>query len=107
MPARTENVARWLHDSLLALPGVKAAPHPLGGVEYRLGAVELGHVHREELADVDAGPALADRVVGLGLAEVNPYAPPGWLSIDLHSRDGGRTALWLFSRNYRRARVAS
>jgi hypothetical protein len=93
---------RELHDVLMQLPGVSAHEHQLGGVEYRVGDVEIGHVHRHVSADVDAGAALARAVVRRGLAEVNPYAPDGWLTIDLAGSGGLRVARWLFLRNHRR-----
>src|ERR1700694_2732313 len=36
---------------LVTWPGVTAEPHRFGGVEYRYGRKEMGHVHGDRLAD--------------------------------------------------------
>jgi hypothetical protein len=95
--------AEALHAALLALPSVTVRRHRFGGREYWAGDVEIGHSHGAEKVDVHAGAALAAAVVRRGLAESNVYAPPGWVSVPLDSPTSYRVALWLLTRNHRRA----
>ena len=41
-----------IKEAVLAWPGVEAVPHRFGGIEYRLGRKEMGHVHGDRLADL-------------------------------------------------------
>ena len=41
-----------VQDEVAGWPGVTAVPHRFGGVEFRLGRVELGHIHGDYLADL-------------------------------------------------------
>ena len=48
----TPGIAEQIRNELLIWPGVTAARHRYGGVEYRLGKRELGHLHGDYLADL-------------------------------------------------------
>lgn len=95
-----KDVTAWLQRAIGELPMVTASPDRLGGTEYQIGDVSLGHVHPHGTVDLDAGEHLADLVVSSGWA--TPSAP-GRLTIDLSRPQGGTVALWLLCRNYRRA----
>jgi hypothetical protein len=41
-----------IQNEVTSWPGVEAAPHRYGGVEFRLGKRELGHLHGDYLADL-------------------------------------------------------
>lgn len=102
----SKDITAWLHQAMLDLPRVTAQPHPLGGIEYHMGEVGLGHLHHRGRVEVDAGPQLAAMVVRSGWAAPDGHGAPGRLSIDLAQPQGGSVALWLLCRNYRLASTA-
>lgn len=73
-----------IREALTAWPGVEAAPHRFGGVEYRLGRKELGHVHGDRLADLPLPRRLRDEVVAAGRAVPHHVLP-----------DTGRVTCWM------------
>lgn len=58
-----------IHDAVLSWPGVTAGPHRFGGMEYRLGKRELGHIHGERLVDVPFPKKVREEIIAAGRAE--------------------------------------
>src|SRR5688500_7114097 len=58
-----------IQEAVLAWPGVEAQPHRFGGVEYRLGSREVGHIHGDFLLDVAFPKTVRDELVSAGLAQ--------------------------------------
>ena len=71
-PSLTEAVRR----ELLAHPDVTEAPHRFGGIVFRVGGQEIGHLHGERVADLPFPPHVRDELVASGRA-----------SADLHGSD--------------------
>jgi hypothetical protein len=85
-------------------PNVTVAPHRFGGVEYRVGRRELGHVHGDRLADLPFPVAIRDELVAAGRAERHHILPEsGWVSYWMRSDDDAAGAIELFRLNYERA----
>ncbi len=90
-----------LTTELLTWPGVSAEPHRFGGVEFRYGRKELGHVHGSRLADLPFPRAVRDKVVAEGRAQphrVMPYS--GWVSFPISGPADMRALLDLFQLAY-------
>jgi luciferase-like monooxygenase len=84
-------------------PGVSVHPHRFGGVEFRLGRRELGHLHPNGLADLPFPVAVRERLVAEGRAEPHHVLPAsGWVSFRIRSEDDVARALDLFRLNYDR-----
>jgi Family of unknown function (DUF5519) len=65
---------------------VTASPHRYGGIEFRLGRREIGHIHRDALVDIPFPRAVRDALVAAGEAEPHHILPhSGWVSIFLQS----------------------
>jgi hypothetical protein len=95
------NARMTIQDRLLAWPGVTQHPHRFGGVEFRLGKRELGHIHGDHLVDIPFPRAVRDEVVGSGLAEPHHILPEsGWISRYLRQPGDVDTASALFRRSY-------
>src|ERR671915_425666 len=61
--------------------GVSSAPHRFGGVEFRLGKRELGHLHGSRLADLPFPRRVRDDLVSAGRAVPHHVMPEsGWVS---------------------------
>src|SRR5260370_14222963 len=56
-------------------PGVSSLPHRFGGVEYRYGRKEMGHVHGDRLADLPMPRRIHDEVIASGPARPRPVRP--------------------------------
>ena len=76
-------------------------PHRFGGVEFRLGKRELGHIHREGWADLPFTSRIREMLVETGRAQPHRFGVRGWVSADLDDE-----AIELFRLSYERARVA-
>jgi len=55
-------------------PGMSEAPHRFGGVEFKLGTREIGHLHGDRLLDVPFPRKLRDELVATGRAAPRPAA---------------------------------
>jgi len=85
--------------------GVTAHPHRFGGVEFRYGRVELGHLHGGHLADLPMPRRVRDELVAGGRALPHHVLPDsGWVSRRIEGRDDAEAVVELFRLNYERVR---
>jgi|tagenome__1003787_1003787.scaffolds.fasta_scaffold20121534_2 hypothetical protein len=80
--------------------GVTAHEHRFGGVEFRLGRRELGHLH-DSWADLPFTSRIREMLVETGRATPHRFGVKGWVSHDLDDE-----VIELFRLSYERARVA-
>jgi hypothetical protein len=93
---------------VLSWDGVTSAPHRFGGVEFRLGKRELGHLHGDRLADLPFPRRVRDELVESGRAEPHHVLPEsGWVSFWIAGEDDVRRVVELFRMSYERARAAA
>lgn len=89
-------------------PGVEASAHRFGGIEYRVGRRELGHVHGDAIADLPLPRRVADELIVNGRAGRHRWVPDsGWVTVDLAAPGGVETAIELFRLGYDRAQAAA
>jgi Luciferase len=83
--------------------GVVAAPHRFGGLEFRVGRRELGHLHGSRLADLPFPVAIRNQLVTAGRAERHHILPDsGWVSARIRGEDDVKAVIDLFRLNYDR-----
>jgi hypothetical protein len=88
-------------------PDIEVGDHRFGGVEFRLGRRELGHLHGESHADIAFPRRVRDELVAAGRAQPHRAIPDsGWVSVPIDSEDGVERALDLFRMAYERAQAA-
>jgi Luciferase len=88
-------------------PEVSVAAHRFGGVEFRLGRRELGHLHGDSHADIAFPRKVRDELVASGRALPHRAIPDsGWISVPVDSEDGVERAIDLFRMADDRARAA-
>jgi hypothetical protein len=88
--------------------GVSAVPHRFGGVEFRLGGRELGHLHGDALADLPFPRRIAAMLVETGRAERHHVLPDsGWVTRHIRDEEDVEAVVELFRLAYERARVAA
>lgn len=74
-------IADAIVSQVTQLPGVTTAPHRFGGIEFRYGRFELGHLHGDRQADVLLTKALRGEVIEAGLAGPHHVLPDtGWVT---------------------------
>lgn len=77
------------------------APHRFGGVEFRLGRRELGHVHGDSLVDIPFPKTVRDEIVAAGEAEPHHILPEsGWVSIILRTDHDVERAIDLLRQSF-------
>ena len=87
--------------------GVEVGPHRFGGVEFRLGRRELGHVHGDRIADLPFPRRLRDELIATGRAHAHHVLPDtGWVTVPLGGPRDVEGAIELFRLSYERAERA-
>jgi hypothetical protein len=96
-----------IRESVLSWPGVEAVPHRFGGIEYRYGRKEMGHVHGDRLADLPLPRKLHDEVIAEGRAEPHHVlTETGWVSCWMKSPEDAENVIDLFRVQYERYATA-
>ncbi len=86
---------------------VKIHPHRFGGIEFRLGKRELGHLHGDVLLDIPFPLSVRKEIVAAGLAQEHHILPQsGWVSLYLRSDADVERGIELLRRSYDMATVA-
>ena len=88
-------------------PGVESAPHRFGGVEFRVGRRELGHLHGDRIADLPFPRRVRDELIAEGRARPHHVLPDsGWITVSIRSPSEAENAVQLFRMAYERANKA-
>src|SRR5262245_10614510 len=99
----SDSVANRITREVSSLPGVVAAPHRYGGLEFRVGRRELGHLRGSRLADLPFPIAIRTQLVAAGRAERHHILPDsGWVSVRIRGEDDVKAVIGLFRLNYDR-----
>jgi len=90
-----------------AWPGVEVRPHRFGGVEFRVGRRELGHLHGDRVADLPFPRRVRDELVASGRALPHHVLPDsGWITFPIRSVEDVDRAIELFRLAHERAERA-
>jgi hypothetical protein len=88
-------------------PDMDVLPHGYGGVEFRVGIREIGHVHVSGVADLLVTVRMRRDLVAAGRAQAHHTLPrSGWISFRLRSENDIPAVVELFRLNYERLRGA-
>ena len=92
-----------IKEAVGAWPGVTALPHRFGGIEYRYGKKEMGHVHGDRLADLPVPRRLHDELIAAGRAEPHHVLPDtGWISVWIRGPEDVAGVIEIFRLQYDR-----
>jgi hypothetical protein len=103
----SQSTGEQIATAVQSWPGVEAAPHRFGGVEFRLGRRELGHVHGDRIADLPFPRRVRDELIAEGRARPHHVLPDsGWITVSIRSAEEAERAVELFRMSYDRAQKA-
>ena len=92
-----------IEATVLDWDGVTAHPHRFGGVEFRFGKVELGHLHGDRLADLPFPKKIRNELIEEGRAQPHHVLPDsGWISRRIEDATDVDDVIALFRLNYDR-----
>ena len=96
-----------IHDQIVravsAWPGVTTAEHRYGGIDFRVGRRELGHLHGGRLADLPFPIRVRDQLISAGHASHHHVLPKsGWVSRYIRGAGDVPQVIALFRLNYDR-----
>ncbi len=81
--------------------GIEVAAHRFGGLEYRIGRREIGHMHGDSLVDIPFPKRVRDELVAAGVAQPHHVLPEtGWVSFYIREQSDIMQAIALFRRSY-------
>jgi hypothetical protein len=92
-----------VRDALADLDGITVHAHRFGGVEFRVGRRELGHLHRR-FADLPFPRSVRDELIAAGRARPHHVLPDsGWVTVPMRTASEVANVIDLFRQNYERA----
>jgi luciferase-like monooxygenase len=94
-----EDIRARIEQEVGSWEGVTVHPHRFGGVEFRLGRRELGHLH-QSWADLPFTARIREMLLETGRAMPHRAGVNGWVSVELED------AVELLRLSYERAQVA-
>jgi hypothetical protein len=96
MSARSE-----IEAAALAWTGTSTHAHRFGGVEFRLGSREIGHLHGSTLVDIPFPTKVRDELVNSGRVQAHHVLPKsGWVSFHLRQPEDVEVAIGLLRCSY-------
>jgi hypothetical protein len=97
------SIASQIEQAVAGWEGVSVAPHRFGGIEFRLGRRELGHLHGDRLADLPFPVRVREELVAAGRADRHHIHPEsGWVSYYIRDVTDVAAVVALFRLNYER-----
>ncbi len=101
------SAAKRISEEVGSWPGVESGPHRFGGIEFRVGRRELGHLHGDRMADLPFPRRIRDELIAAGRARPHHVLPDtGWVTVPIKDPDEVGGVIELFRLSYERARHA-
>ncbi len=100
-----EELLAMVDREVLGWPGVTVEPGRFNSTTYLVGRREIGHVHRNGVADLPFPRAVYDELIASGRAQPHQAGVRGVVSYWIDSPDDVSQAITLFRMNYDRARA--
>ena len=88
MTEQLTDAADRIREAVGSWEGVEVGPHRFGGIEFRLGRRELGHLHGDRIADLPFPKRIRDELIAKGRARPHHVLPDtGWVTVPIASGD--------------------
>ena len=91
---------------MLRWPGVTSAPGRFGAVAFRYGKREIGHIHRDRIADLPVTSDVRKELLSKGRARPHWAGVKGYISYPITSPEDVSVVLEILGWNYDRAKAA-
>ena len=96
-----------IEREVLRWPGVTSEPGRFGAVAFRYGKREIGHIHRDRIADLPVTTGMREAILSKGRARPHRAGVKGYISYPLEGREDVSVVLEILGRNYDRAKAAA
>lgn len=91
-----------MQQEVTSWQGVTSSAHRFGGIEFRFGDAEIGHLHLGGTLDIPYPLPVRNQLLEEGLVEPHHFVPnSGWITFRANSENFER-ALWLLKLSYLR-----
>jgi hypothetical protein len=95
-----------IEREVLSWSGVTTGDTGRGGLQFKYGKVELGHLHGSSFADLPFPKKVRDELISEGRASVHPPLPDsGWVRRRMDGPGDAEAVIGLFRMNYDRAKA--
>jgi hypothetical protein len=102
MRTESSTAADAVRSAVIAWAGVTEHAHRLGGIEFRVGRRELGHLHAS-IADLPFPRQVRDELIAAGRAKPHHILPEsGWVTVPMRTAADVANVIELFRLNYER-----
>src|SRR5437867_1430981 len=103
-----DSIAAQIERAVAGWEGVTVNLHRFGGIEFRVGRRELGHLHGNRLADLPFPVRIREELVAAGKADLHYLHPEtGWITYYIHGERDIEAIVELFRLNYSRPWLAA
>ena|ERR671910_2037233 len=92
---------------VLGWPGTTSEPGRFHSVAFRYGRREIGHVHRDRIADLPVTPEMRKELLSKGKARPHRAGSRGYISYPIEDGEDVSSVLDILGRNYERAKAAA
>src|SRR5918992_4173491 len=92
---------------VLKWPGVTSEPGRFGAVAFRYGKREIGHIHRDRIADLPVTSEMRESILARGRARPHRAGVKGYISYPVEGREDVSAVLEILGWNYDRAKDAA
>jgi hypothetical protein len=96
-----------IEREVLSWPGVTSEPGRFGATSFRYGKREIGHVHRDRIADLPVTREMRDQILARGRARPHRAGVKGYISYPIESPEDVSVVLEILGWNYDRAKAAA
>jgi hypothetical protein len=103
-----KGASQTIRNAIRLLEGVTEMPHRFGGVEFRLGRRELGHLHGDSLLDIPFPMRVRNELIEKEEVLKHHVMPEsGWVSLPIKTEDDVSKAIALLQRSFSIAQQSS
>ncbi len=96
-----------IEQEVLSWPGVTSVPGRFSAVAFRYGKREIGHIHRDRIADLPVTPDMRENLLSEGRARPHRAGVKGYISYPIQSSQDVSAVVEILSQNYDRAKAAA
>ncbi len=96
-----------IEREVLTWPGVTSEAGRFGATSFRYGKREIGHIHRDRIADLPVTSEMRGSILARGRARPHRAGVKGYISYPVEEREDVSAVLEILGWNYDRAKDAA